>query len=161
MFVWSTPSSVALSGSAPIAEALAASAGSAGAASRSDHQHPRLTSATVGMTDATGKKTVMFTRTFSAQPAVFCELVEAADNGPVSFKIESFLDDTGTAWAAGKPYGGVVITAYRIRALPTLNLAGIVLIGPLLTALGVLSAFAPFTNAPNVSFSCIAILPSG
>lgn len=164
MFAWSTPedlSNVArLSDAAPMSEAKTAAAGSAQTAPRADHQHARLTSATTHTTDANGKRTVMFTRTFTSQPVVMCDQVEAADNGPVTFKTESFLDDTGQPWAAGKPYGGAIVYGYRTRDMPTLNLGGIVLIGPLLTALGVLSGYRPYVAAANVGFSCLAIMQS-
>lgn len=144
----------------PLSEATGAATGTTLLVPRADHQHPRLTSATSGTTAGDGRATVNFTRTFSAQPIVMTQAVEAIDNGPVTFKVESFLDDTGAAWTSGKPYGGAIIYGYRHRALPTLNLGGIVLIGPLITALGILSAYSPFIAAGNVGFACIAVQAS-
>lgn len=145
----------------PQSEAGTATPGTQDKLAREDHVHKRLTSATVHTTAANGKQTVMFTRTFDVQPVVMCDLVEVPDNGPVTFKVESWLDDTGAAWALGKPYGGAVVYGYRTREMPTLNLAGIVLIGPLLTALNVISGYKPYVGAGNVGFSCLAIQQSG
>lgn len=134
----------------PPAEGTLAIAGSAGAAARTDHKHPRLTSASIATLDANGEATIMFTRTFAAMPAVICLLYEASNAQPVVFKVQSFVQD------GGGNYTGCIIKGYRSSILPALS--GIVLLGPLVSAL---ANFNVFGGSPaGVQFAIIALQPS-
>lgn len=133
----------------PLAEGLVAGAGGADAASRMDHVHPRLTSATTGVLNASGKANVMFTRTFTVKPSVTVLYAETADNQPIIFKVESWLNPSGTAWVSGD-YGGCVIKGYRGQTIPT-NLVTL-LLG------GVFNLFAGTSN--GVEYSLIAVQTS-
>lgn len=80
-------------------------------ASRDDHQHPRLTSATSHVTDGSGQATCMFTRSFATAPKLAPCYAEAADSEPVIMKRVSWVMD-------GPNYVGCVMKAYRLRTLP-------------------------------------------
>lgn len=156
-----------LSDTTPLAEATAPAAGAGDKASRFNHLHPRLSSAQSGTLDANGQQTVIFTRTFTAKPAVTVLAVED-DTSPVPrFKVRRWLKADGSSWASGSPYGGCVIYGDRARVLPTitqLNGGIIVLLSSLITALNTiitqLSGYAPYVPAANVEFSLIALQPS-
>lgn len=134
----------------PAPEKVAPAAGSGQMASRDDHVHPRLSSATVSALDANGKATVMFTRSFTTTPCVQCLLVEGADGQPVIFKVESWVKD-----GAGN-FTGCVLRGYRSSILPALS--GILLIGPLISSLANFNVFGG--SAANAQFCCLAIQPS-
>lgn len=138
-----------LSDQPPATEAVSPAAGAAALASRSDHKHERLTSATVQVLDGTGAATVTFTRAFAALPAVTCLLYEATTGQPVVFKVESWV-------MTGANYTGCVVRGYRASVLPSLS--GILLIGPLLTALANYNVFGG--SAAGAQFCCIALQPS-
>lgn len=76
---------------APLSEAGTAAAGSEAQATRADHRHPRLTSATTGVLNASGEATVSFTRTFPTKPSVSILYAESADGQPVVFKVKSWV----------------------------------------------------------------------
>lgn len=139
-----------LSSNKPVPEGVDPSVGQSDKASRGDHVHPRLSSATVAALDAAGTATVMFTRPFSTTPCVQCLLVENADAQPVIFKVQSWVKDSSGNFT------GCVLKGYRSSILPALS--GILLIGPLLTALGNYNVFGG--SAANAQFCCLAIQPS-
>jgi hypothetical protein len=102
-----------LSDVAPMPENLSAVPGAGATATRSDHQHPRLTSATTGhVLDVNGEATIVFTRLFTAKPAVTYMLDELADNGPVIIKVKSWTQD------GNGNYTGCIVKGYRGQTLP-------------------------------------------
>lgn len=127
----------------PLAEGLTPGAGAAGAASRMDHVHPRLTATASGVLNASGEDTIVFTRTFTSKPGLTITYAETADNQPVVFKVKSWT-------TSGSDYTGCVIKAYRSQAIPT-NLVTL-LLG------GVFNLFA--ASASGVEYSLIAVQPS-
>jgi hypothetical protein len=131
----------------PPSEATAAKVGSGTTAAREDHQHPRLTSATVQALDANSEAVITFTRIFAKTPAVTCLLYESTDNQVVTFKVKSWAND------ANGNFTGCTIKAYRSQILPALT--GILLIGPLITALNNFNVFSG--SASGANFSCIAL----
>ncbi|MGE7367920.1 hypothetical protein ACQKKX_02465 [Neorhizobium sp. NPDC001467] len=143
------PSPTPLADAPPKGEAKIATAGAANTASRMDHEHPRLTSATSGTLNASGEATVMFTRTFDTKPSVALLYAESADGQPIVFKIKSWLGENGLAYVSGA-YGGCVIKGYRSQTIPT-NLVSL-LIG------GVFNLFAG--SAAGVEYSAIALQTS-
>lgn len=147
---------ISLADAAPLPEAKAATAGSMGEAARGDHRHQRLTSAQTATLDNAGTQTVMFTRTFSAEPAISIIAVENDTKSPPDFKVKVFLDDTGATWAEGKPYGGCIVYGTRARALPALNAITDLLGG----VVGKLTGFMPNEPAAGVKFSIIALQAS-
>lgn len=138
-----------LTNTPPVREGVTPDPGMGLSASRDDHIHPRLSSATVGTLDANARATVTFTRTFAQTPCVQCLLVEASDNQPVVFKVESWVMN-------GPLYAGCVLRGYRSSVLPALS--GILLIGPLISALANYNVFGG--SAANAQFCCLAIQPS-
>jgi hypothetical protein len=138
-----------LTNNAPVAEGVAPVSGTGTMASRDDHMHPRLSSATVSSLDANAKATVTFTRSFTSTPCVQCLLVEAADGQPVIFKVESWV-------MTGPLFTGCVLKGYRSSVLPALS--GILLIGPLISTLANYNVFGG--SAANAQFCCLAIQPS-
>jgi len=139
-----------LGNDAPPPEAVAAKPGAAVLAAREDHQHPRLTSATVQALDGAGLATVPFTRTFATLPAVTCLLYEATAAQPVVFKVRSWIQD------ANGNYTGCVVQGVRASLLPALS--GIGLLTGLITALSNLNVFGG--SAAGAQFCCIALQPS-
>lgn len=129
-----------LSNQAPWSEGVTPSAGSEELASRGNHVHQRLTSATAGTTNAQGEATVTFTRTFANYPCVDPIAIESADNGMIGWKVKSWV-------IVGGVYTGAVIKAYRIQPLPSVL--------TLLTQL--LSFRVDAGNAANIPFTCIAL----
>jgi hypothetical protein len=135
---------VTLSGAAPNPEATAAVIGTEQAASRGDHMHPRLTSATNGTLNASNEATVTFTRSFSSMPCIDFTYIEAADNPPITFKVKQWTTD------GGGNYIGCVCKGYRGQVIPQ-NLATL-LLG------AVFNVFAG--SASGVQFTCIALQQS-
>lgn len=135
---------------APSSEAVAAGPGTGNMASRDDHKHPRLSSATVSTLNASSEATLSFSRAFTTVPCVQCLLIEAADNQPVVFKVKSWVQD------AQNNYTGCVIRGYRSSILPSLS--GILLIGPLISSLANYNVFGG--SASGAQFCCLAIQPS-
>lgn len=127
----------------PLSEAGTARSGSEGLATRADHQHPRLTSATTGVLNASGEATVVFTRTFPTKPSVSILYSETADGQPVVFKVKSWVQ-------TGSDYTGCVIKGYRSTTVPQ-NLATL-LLG------AVFNLFAG--SASGVEYSLIAVQAS-
>jgi hypothetical protein len=134
----------------PAPEAVAAMPGTGQMASRDDHKHARLSSATVSTLNASSEATVSFSRTFAAVPCVQCMLVEAADNQPVVFKVKQWVQD------AQSNYIGCIVRGYRSSILPSLS--GVLLIGPLISALANFNVFGG--SASGAQFCCLAIQPS-
>jgi hypothetical protein len=140
---------IQLANMTPLSEATAATAGTTQMAARPDHVHPRLTSASTGLLNASGEATVTFTRTFSSKPSVCLLYAEAADGQPVVFKVKSWLGAGGAAWTSGD-YTGCVIKGYRAQTIPT-NLVSL-LLG------GVFNLFA--ASASGVEYSIIVLQAS-
>ena len=141
MRAWVGRLAAMLADTPPSGEATAAAAGSEMKATRRDHRHPRLTSAQWGVTDANGEATFVFTRAFSAKPAISFTYEEAAANQPLEFKVKTWTQD-----GSGN-YIGCVTKGYRLRTLPS----------SLLT-LSVLIDFSVTINAPaGIPVSCIAL----
>lgn len=134
----------------PAPEKVTPAAGEGQRASRDDHVHPRLSSATIGTIGANGEVTLSFSRTFAAMPVLACLPIEMADNQPVLFKVKSWVQDGNGV------YTGCVIKAYRSSILPALS--GILLVGPLISALASYNVFGG--SAAGVQFCCLAIQPS-
>ena len=157
-----------ISNSTPLSEATGGNPGATGLVPRADHQHPRQTSTTTQSSTANGLTTVMFTRFFNKEPGATCMVIETAVNGPTTFTVRKWLRGDGADWVEGSDQTveanqikGCVFYAYRHRSLPTLNLSGILLIGPLLTALGVINNFAPYAPLEaGVKFSAIVVASS-
>lgn len=139
-----------LGNNTPSSEIVAGAAGTAPLASRDDHKHPRVSSATVQVLDAAGVATVNFTRPFAALPAVTCLLYEASAGQPVVFKVRNWVQD------GNGNYTGCVVQGYRASILPALS--GIVLLTGLLTALANYNVFGG--SAAGAQFCCIALQPS-
>lgn len=146
----SSPAAVAqalLGDQTPSSEGVAAAPGVASLASRVDHKHERLTSATVQTLNAQGEVAIAFTRLFAAKPTVTCTLYEAADNQPVIFKVKTWTQD------GGGNYTGCTIKGYRSSILPSLS--GVTLLTGLITALTNFNVFG--ASAAGAEFSCIAL----
>lgn len=139
-----------LGSNSPIAEVRTAAAGVGNAASRWDHAHPRLTSATVGTLDASNEAVITFTRSFSLVPCMDFTYIEATDNPPLVFKVKSWTQD------GSNNYIGCVTKAYRGQILPSLS--GIIIIGPLISALSQFNIFGG--SASGIPFTCIALQQS-
>lgn len=77
-----------------------------------DHQHPRLTSATIVTLDATNTATVTFTRTFAVEPSIDLTPIAPGGTQPVILQVDSWVQDGGGL------YTGCVIRGYRMNTLP-------------------------------------------
>ncbi len=132
------------SDSAPVREATIAIPGAMPKASRGDHQHPRLTSASWGVTGASGEVTFSFTRAFAAKPTIDLSYEEAADNQPCIFKVKGWTTN------GNGEYTGLVAKGYRLQTLPAS-----------ITLLTALVNFSVTVNAPaGINVSCIALQQS-
>ena len=143
--------SAILGNDAPPPEAVSAKSGAAVLAAREDHQHPRLTSATVQALDSQGVATVMFTRSFASLPAVTCLLYESTPAQPVVFKLRGWVQDPQT-----NTYTGCIVQGFRASILPALS--GIGLLTGLISALASYNVFGG--SAAGAQFCCIALQPS-
>lgn len=139
-----------LSNNAPPAETVSPAAGAGGMASRDDHKHPRLSSATVSTLNASGEAVIAFTRLFAAMPVVICTLYEAADSQPIVFKVKTWAQD------GNGNYTGCTIKGYRSATLPAMS--GLTLVTSLVTALGNFNVFGG--SAAGAQFCCLALQPS-
>lgn len=139
-----------LSNNPPPGEGVSSSSGNGGRASRDDHKHPRLSSSTVQSLNGSGEAIITFTRSFTSMPAVTCLLYESSELQPVVFKVKTWAQD------GNGNYTGCTIKGYRSSLLPALS--GIVLIGPLVTALANFNVFGG--SAAGAQFCCIALQPS-
>lgn len=79
---------------------------------RADHQHPRLTSATIVTLDGTNTATVTFTRTFAVEPSIDLTPIAPGGTQPVILQVDSWVQDGGGL------YTGCVIRGYRMNTLP-------------------------------------------
>lgn len=145
-----------LSNDPPLSEAKTPTPGAQQKATRADHQHPRLTSATNHTLDANGFTTVTFTREFLTEPAITMNGL-GSGTGPVPDFRADFIITNGK-WTGATVYG------QRARSLPTLaplnsGLLSLVssLIGALNPLLASLSGFAPYENAAGARVSVVAI----
>lgn len=134
-----------LADTAPAAEVTTAQAGMMDKGSRGDHKHPRLTSAGRVTLGADGTAAVTYTRSFTASPSIVLTAINPTGRA-VQLEIVS---DTKT----GALFTGCVVKGYRSQLLPSLG--GIVLIGPLLTALGNFDVLGG--SASGVEVSVIAL----
>lgn len=137
-----------LANTAPLSESGTAVAGGGGAASRQDHVHPRLTSATRVTLAGDGTATVTYTRSFPSKPAVNLTAINPSGRQVV-------LEVTGDIQTGGL-YTGCTIKGSRAQLLPALT--SIVLIGPLITALQNFDVLGG--SASGVEVSVIALMPS-
>ncbi len=119
-------------------------------ASRANHAHERLSSAGNYTLNGVGETTITFSRTFAVKPAAVCLLDEAGDTQPVVFKVASWVQD-GNGF-----YTGCTVKGYRSSLLPALS--GILLLGPLVSALANFNVFGG--SAAGVKFSFLALQPS-
>lgn len=133
-----------LSNNAPMVESQQPAAGAADKASRGDHQHPRLTSATVHTLNGSGEAPITFTRSFDVFPCMDFTYVEAADNPPVIFKVKSWTLD------GSNKIIGCVAKGYRGQVVPQ-NLATL-LLGAVFNVFG--------GSASGVQFTAIALQQS-
>lgn len=157
-----------MSDATPKTEATGGAPGAAMSIPRDDHQHPRLTSTTVQTSGANGQTTITCTRGFSRKPSPTFTVTEDNANPVPDFKVLRWLRQDGQPWVEGadqtataNQIWGAVVYGQRARANPILNLGGIVLIGPLLTALGVLSGYAPYAPLEaGIEFGAIIVASS-
>lgn len=133
----------------PLPESAAGTPGSAAMAADSFHTHPTISWRGNVTLDASGLSTVTFGRTFNAEPPVFLTAVNPSGR-PVQLEIVSYTQSPPGTWT------GVNIRGYRSQILPSLS--GIVLVGPLVTAL---SNFDPLGgSAAGVKACVVALMPS-
>lgn len=132
----------------PKSETVGGAAGAMNAASAADHQHPRLTSVHRVVLAANGTATVAYTRTFDKKPGIVLTAINPTGR-VVALEV---VTDTGAdgAWT------GCTIRGVRSQVLPSLS--GILLIGPLLTALGNFDIFGG--SAAGVDVSVVAVQQS-
>lgn len=157
-----------ISTSIPMPETTGGNAGDLMKIQGEGHQHPRLTSTTPQLSGANGQTTITFTRGFSKEPGSTFTVIEANTNPVPDFKVMKWLRKDGADWVStadqtvdANQIWGCVVYGQRARANPVLNLGGIVLIGPLLTALGVLSGYAPYAPLETgTKFTAIIIASS-
>lgn len=157
----------------PRAETPAGAVGNMGKVPHADHQHPRLTSSTSGITGSDGTATLAFTRSFATLPGVVLTAIENNTSAGPSLKVMKWktkntqgqLVDRSTAQGSTESYDGCVVYAWRGRALPqqqTINVLS--LLGGVITALNnlltALSGYEPYVAAGNVSFTFIAVQSS-
>lgn len=143
------PPMLILSDTPPMGEAGTPNAGTATKATRQDHQHPRLTATATGTLNASAQADIVFTRSFTSKPAVTVLAVENNTNPVPRFKVQSWVIDGQGKYTGCKIYGD------KARALPALS--GILLVGPLITAL---AGFLPYEPAVGAEYSLIALQPS-
>lgn len=143
-----------LSDSMPMEEGTAPAAGALGKASRGDHAHKRLTHAGAITLDGTAHATVMFSRTFSKEPGLTGTPIEDNTSPVPRLKARRWLKADGTTWVdgQGQAIAGAYLYADRARSLPALS--GILLVGPLITAL---AGYLPFEPAAGARFTLIAV----
>lgn len=146
---------VLLSDSMPMEEGAAGAAGSLGKASRGDHAHKRLTATAPVTLDGTGHDTIRpFSRTFAKEPGITGLPIDDSAAPVPRLKVRRWLKADGSTWTEGSadPIAGCVVFGDRARALPALG--GILLVGPLITAL---AGFLPYEPAAGARFSLIVV----
>lgn len=130
-----------------------------------DHQHPRLTSTTVGTIGSSGTATVTFTRSFLKEPGmVLTEIPGTAppQTMPATFKVESWVREVMSPTPSGA-YVGCVVRCWRSQVLPTLNTISVAsllsgVISGLNTVITALTGFNIFAASANgTAFTCIAV----
>jgi len=139
---------VAIGNNLPLQETTVGDVGAAAAAADSMHVHPSISWRGNVTLDAAGLSTVMFGRTFAAEPPVFLTAINPSGR-PVTLEIVSYVQ-SGGLWT------GVNIKGYRTQILPTLS--GIIIIGPLISALSNFDVFGG--SAASVRACVIALVPS-
>lgn len=102
-----------------------------------DHQHPRLTSATIGTVASGNTATITFTRLFSFEPTIdYCELPPASTTTtPVAGDTAATAQPTTCkviAWVMDvtdpTKFAGCIIRVYKAQTIPT-NLVTVLLGG--------------------------------
>lgn len=138
----------------PMAEKTGGAVGGAAQFARADHQHPRLTSVTIGQLGTGGvSPAITFTRTFASEPGVNLTPIAPGGTQPVMLQVESWVRSTMSPTPSGD-YIGCVVKGYRAQNLPTLT-------GLLTNVVAALSGFNPNAgSALGVRFSCIAVARS-
>lgn len=144
----------------PMAERVGASIGTATARfALEDHQHPRLTSTTTCVLDASGLATVPFTRTFNQQPGVVMTEVNSSSNQPLILVVQSFVQSNGV-------YTGAIVKGFRSQPLPSqsqLSVASL-LTGVVTSLNGLASSLTGFNvfggSAAGSQVSVVAIMRS-
>lgn len=125
------------------------------------HQHPRLTSTTIGSLGTNGlSAAMMFSRTFAAEPGTVLTPIRPGGTQPVSLEINAWIMANGQTYAAGQTipanagaYVGCIVKGYRGAST---TLAAV-------TVLGVSVAVGSQTINPNsgsvngVRFSCVVV----
>ncbi len=128
----------------PPAEATTGQIGAAGMYASAAHVHPRLTSVQIATLDANGLATVMFARSFAAQPGVILTPINPVGSQPVMLQVQGWTNDTSGNFI------GCSIKGYRTNTLPS--------------TLALLSALISFNiaggSAANVQVSVVAIQSS-
>lgn len=133
------------------------------------HQHPRLTSTTIGTLGANGlSAAMMFSRTFAAEPGTVLTPIRPGGTQPVSLEINAWIMANGQTYAAGQTipanaeaYVGCVVKGYRGQTLPQLGLVSGLLsavITGVNSIVAALSGFNPQGGSVNgVRFSCVVV----
>lgn len=150
-----------LASTTPAPEMTGGSPGAAPSVPRADHAHPRLTSTTGPHTlDASGKVTVLFTRTFTKAPGLAFTRITDTDTQDRDVTLQaSYIVTAGV-------YVGVIVRGRKSAVLPTLTpISTSALLSGVITGvnanLAALSGFDVFgTPAAGAKFTCIAVQSS-
>lgn len=86
---------------------------------RADHQHPRLTSATIVTLDSNGLATVAFTRSFPVEPSVDLTPIAPGGTQPVALQVDSWV-------MTGADYTGCIVKGFRGQST---TLAAVTVVG--------------------------------
>ncbi|WP_370309304.1 hypothetical protein [Sphingobium abikonense] len=150
----------------PKSEAVNAAKGAqTGRFALEDHQHPRLTSTTIGTIGGSGTATISFTRSFTKEPGMVITEIPGTlppQSMPATFKVESWVREVMTPTPSGA-YIGCVVRCWRGQLLPTMNQVSVAsllsgVIGGLNTVIAALTGFNVFgASANGTAFSCIAV----
>lgn len=143
-----SPPPVPLSDQVPVSEATAPLSGVVGAAARTDHRHPRLSSATRVVLGADGTATATYTRQFTAKPVITLTAINPSGR-QVTLEVISDIQSGGI-------YTGCVIKGSRAQTLPALGNMNI--IGQLASALGNFDTLGG--SASGVEVSVLALQQS-
>lgn len=150
-----------LASTTPAPEMTGGSPGAAMAVPRADHAHPRLTSTTGPHTlDASGKVTVLFTRTFTKAPGLAFTRITDTDTQDRDVTLQASYIITANL------YVGVIVRGRKSAVLPTLTslsvgalLSGVITgVNAIVTALSGFDVFG--TPAAGAKFTCIAVQSS-
>lgn len=132
----------------PPQESTAGAPGAAGMASDSSHTHPSISSRHRVALNSSSVATVTYARKFSTKPVIVLTAINPSGR-PVQLEVTSDI-------MTGADYTGCTIKGYRSQLLP--GLSGILLIGPLISALSAFDVLGG--SAANVEVSVVAFMPS-